>query len=564
MRNLLSALLLFSILYSCNTGKVQEVSFSNPILPGFYPDPSICRVENDYYLVNSTFSFFPGIPIFHSTDLVNWNQIGNVLDRPEQLNLEGLGISQGIYAPAIRYHKGTFYLVCTVVGGIGNFVVTAKNPAGPWSVPVALPHVQGMDPDIFFDTDGKAYLTSCWPAPDNKPLYDGHRSIRTLEFFPETLTTGTEEKLLANGGADISKEPIWIEGPHIYKVDDYYYLMAAEGGTSTGHSEVIFRAKAVTGPYEVYEKNPILTQRNLDPARENPITCTGHADLVETPEGEWFSVFLGCRPYENGFFNTGRETFMTPVTWKDGWPVINPDSTAIQYSYSIPSTGETTVNGFPLNKNFVLRDSFNTPDLAPYWLFIRTPFKQKHSIDKQNGGLVLALSPEMLNQFTNPAFIGRRQQHLHAEAAVSMVFKANSAQELAGISAFQNDANYYLLAKTLVDNKEAVVLYKSVKSETGISPEILAVKFPESHERIYLKIKADKGSYSFYFATTEGNWLPVAENVDGKYLSTEVAGGFVGTILGMHASATGTDSGNTATFEWFEYSGNDPTFLPEK
>jgi xylan 1,4-beta-xylosidase len=156
-----SFVFLTGLLASCQDPSRKETSFSNPILAGFYPDPSICRVGDDYYLVNSSFSFFPGIPIFHSTDLVQWNQIGNVLDRPEQLNLNGLEISQGIYAPTIRFNNGVFYVICTVVGGIGNFVVTAANPAGPWSVPAALPHVQGMDPDIFFDTDGKAYIASC-------------------------------------------------------------------------------------------------------------------------------------------------------------------------------------------------------------------------------------------------------------------------------------------------------------------------------------------------------------------------------------------------------------------
>jgi len=548
---------LFGMLVSCKQSEVMETRFANPVLPGFYPDPSICRVENDYYLVNSTFSFFPGIPVFHSRDLVHWNQLGHVLDRPEQLNLEGLGISQGIYAPTIRYHNGTFYVVCTVIGGIGNFVVTAANPSGPWSVPVALPHVQGMDPDLFFDTDGKAYLTSCWPAPDNKPLYDGHRSIRTLEFFPSTLTTSDKETLLVNGGADITKEPIWIEGPHLYKTGDYYYLMAAEGGTSTGHSEVIFRAKNVMGPYETYENNPILTQRNLSPDRANPVTCTGHADLVETQHGEWFSVFLGCRPYEGNYFNTGRETFMAPVAWENNWPVINPGFEEIQFSNKIKGIDEVTVAEIPLNGNFTLRDSFISTELAPYWLFIRTPFTEKHSIGQNGGGLVLKLSPEMLNEYKNPAFIGRRQQHMKYEASVSLEFKPGIAGEMAGIAAFQNDEFYYFLAKTLMEDKEAVVLYKSSKKDKGIIPEILAVKYPDSHEKLFLKITGEKASCSFFFATAENQWQAVAENVDGKYLSTELAGGFVGTIIGMHASASGNTSENTALFNWFEYSGED-------
>jgi xylan 1,4-beta-xylosidase len=555
-----SFVFLTGLLASCQDPSRKETSFSNPILAGFYPDPSICRVGDDYYLVNSSFSFFPGIPIFHSTDLVQWNQIGNVLDRPEQLNLNGLEISQGIYAPTIRFNNGVFYVICTVVGGIGNFVVTAANPAGPWSVPAALPHVQGMDPDIFFDTDGKAYIASCWPAPDDKPLYQGHRSIRLVEFFPETQTTSPTEKLLVNGGSDISKKPIWIEGPHLYKIEDFYYLMCAEGGTSIDHSEVVFRSKNVNGPYVPFEKNPILTQRHLSPSRKNPITNTGHADLVQTKEGEWYAVFLACRPYVENYFNTGRETFMTPVSWENGWPVINQGNEEVQYKYLIPETGHVTDSPIPFNGNFTIRENFTNTKLDPYWLFIRTPSGDKYSIGSQQGGLILKLAPETLNQKSNPAFVGRRQQHLQFEASAALAFQPQNQNEVAGLSAFQNEEHYYLLAKTKIDNKEAVVLYKCGSAGDVITPEVLGIKYPDPHETLFLKIVGNKGSYSFYYAATENQWETVSENLDGKYLSTEIAGGFIGTIIGMHASASGTTSSNTAGFHWFEYTGNDETF----
>jgi alpha-N-arabinofuranosidase len=280
------------LVFSGGARTQNKKEFTNPILAGFYPDPSICRVGSDYYLVNSTFSYFPGITVFHSKDLVNWKLIGYVLERQEQLNLDGQGVSRGIFAPAIRYHNGTFYVTCTLVDIGGNFVATSKSPEGPWSHPVWIPQINGIDPSMFFDENGKSYILYNSIAPDDKPLYNGHRSIRMYEFNLDSLKIMGEEKILVNGGTDINKKPIWIEGPHIFKKDGYYFLMAAEGGTSDQHSEVVFRSKNCDGPYVPYAHNPILTQRHLDPKRESAITCTGHADLVQTEQGDWWAVFF--------------------------------------------------------------------------------------------------------------------------------------------------------------------------------------------------------------------------------------------------------------------------------
>ncbi len=290
-----------SILLACIITSAHEhsfgQSFTNPIVAGFYPDPSVCRVGKDFYLVNSTFSYFPGINVFRSRDLVHWKLIGYVLNRPEQFNLDGQGVSRGLFAPTIRYHNGLFFVVCTLVDIGGNFVATAKDPAGPWSKPVWLPQIDGIDPSLFFDDDGKAYIVYNSIPPDDKPLYNGHRTIRIYELDPESLKVIGKERMLINGGTDITKKPAWIEAPHIFKKDGMYYLIAAEGGTADQHSEVVFKSGNVLGPYISYEKNPILTQRNLDPKRIFAITSTGHADFVQTEGGDWWAVFLGCRPY---------------------------------------------------------------------------------------------------------------------------------------------------------------------------------------------------------------------------------------------------------------------------
>ena len=303
--------------------EVGRDEFLNPILAGFYPDPSICRVGDEYFLINSTFAWFPGIPIFRSRDLVHWTQIGHVLDRPSQLNLDGRGVSEGVFAPAIEHRDGVFYVINTLVGAGGNFYVTADNPAGPWSDPKWLREVNGIDPSFFFDDDGRAYIVHNGPPPDGKPLYDGHRALWLHEFDFKTGTTRSgSARIIVNGGTDLSKKPVWIEGPHIFKRGGFYYLTAAEGGTGPEHSQVVFRSRDVWGPYETPGK-PILTQRHLPPSRPNPITCVGHADFVRTPAGDWWAVFLGCRPYENNKTNIGRETFLLPVRWENDWPIIS-------------------------------------------------------------------------------------------------------------------------------------------------------------------------------------------------------------------------------------------------
>ena len=294
----------------------DDESFYNPILPGWYSDPSICtNGEGDYFLVTSTFTYFPGVPIFHSRDLVNWKQVGHVLSRPSQLvNMKGQHVSGGIFAPAISYnpHNKTYYMVTTNVGA-GNFFVKTQDPFGEWSDPIMLPEVGGIDPSFFFDEDGKAYIVNNDDAPDYKPEYSGHRTIRIQEFDVKSDKTIGPRKILVNKGVHPEEKPIWIEGPHMYKINGKYFLMDAEGGTSTWHSEVIFRSDSPMGTFTPWTKNPILTQRHLSAERPNPITCAGHADLIQTKEGDWWAVFLACRPINNKFENLGRESFLIPV-----------------------------------------------------------------------------------------------------------------------------------------------------------------------------------------------------------------------------------------------------------
>ena len=345
--------------FSMNVATAQ-VTLTNPILTGFYPDPSIVKVGADYYSVHSTFSYFPGLPIMHSRDLKNWKQIGNVITRPSQMDFMGERMSRGLFAPAITYYKGIYYVTCTDIDHDGNFVVTATNPAGPWSDPIKMSQVRGIDPSIYFDeaTD-KAYVIYNSDAPNNKPLYPGHRTVQMYEFDYKNLKTIGEKKQLINGGVDITKKPVWIEGPHILKRNDWYILYCAEGGTSVNHSQVALRSKDIWGPYVPYEGNPVLTQRGLPADRPNPITSAGHAQFIEGPDGNWYSIFLAVRPYEGDYYNTGREMFIAPLTWVNDWPMIEHGEKVIEYKYKTNISKSITLNWFFLTNTTEARFKSN-------------------------------------------------------------------------------------------------------------------------------------------------------------------------------------------------------------
>jgi len=534
-----------------------QTKLVNPILAGFYPDPSIIQVNQDYYLVNSTFAYFPGIPVFHSKDLKNWKQVGNVIDRPTQMNFMGDRVTRGLFAPAINYYKGVFYITCTQIDHRGNFVMTAKNPAGPWSDPFWLPEVQGIDPSLFFDED-KAYVVYNGDAPDNKSLYPGHRTIRVFEFDPVTHKVKGENHILVNGGVDITKKPVWIEGPHIMKVGTWYYLYAAEGGTSVNHSEVIFRSKMPLGPYIPYENNPILTQRGLPEDRKNPITSAGHAEFIKGPDGQTYAVFLAVRPYEGNYYNTGRETFIAPVKWQNEWPIINPDFKEIQYQYNVNIKEDKQAGTPPQSGNFNYATRFEK-GLDKSFLFLRTQDSTWYNTSAKNG-LAIRLKPETCMEKGHPAFIAKRQQHTACTAGTQLDFTAAKPNEKAGLMAFQDESHFYFICKSIDSSQHPVVqLFKGTsnnKSMELLAQELLSTGQQETRFRIV----ANGASYGFEYAPPNGPWKALKNNVDGKFLSTQVAGGFVGSVFAMYATSSGGASTNTAYFKTFNYEGTDSVY----
>lgn len=409
-------------------------TFRNPVLPGFYPDPSAIRVGEDYYLVTSSFEFFPGVPIFHSKDLVNWRQLGHVLDRPSQLNLDHSIPSMGIWAPTLRYHEGVFYMITTFIDNDKNqhnFYVTTTDPAGDWSDPVWLEDAPGIDSSLFFDEDGKVY-------------YTGNRVPPEGQDYPKHMDIWLQEIDLSQGKLIGPKHSIWQgalkvahaqEGPHIYKIGAWYYVLIAEGGTGHTHAITIARSKSVTGPYEGHKANPILTHRHL--GRAYPIVNVGHGELVETQHGDWWMFCLASRTSGGYYRNLGRETFLTPVIWENEWPVVNPGKGVLEFETEAPDLPETKWPELPA------RDEFIGYELAPIWNFLRTPRGEFWSLTDKPGVLRLRLKPERLSEIANPSYIGRRQQHLSFRAATDMTFSPAAEGEVAGLVLLQNADHHF-------------------------------------------------------------------------------------------------------------------------
>jgi alpha-N-arabinofuranosidase len=529
-------------------------SYRNPVIPGFNPDPSICRAGDDYYLATSSFEYFPGVPIYHSRDLVHWEMIGHALHRPSQLNLDSVASSGGIYAPTLRYHNGTFYMVTTLTGPgrkdrpRGNFIVTAKIPAGPWSEPHWIEGAPGIDPSLLFDDNGKVYF--CGNTSPQTKLWDKHRNIWVQELDLKTWKLVGKRVEILDGGEYYKKGTIDggiesgvnnFEAPHIYKKDGMYYAMLAHGGTSLNHAVSIWRSKNIFGPYEINPANPILTHRDL--SKFFPITSTGHADLVQAKDGRWWMVYLAKRPYGGDNYILGRETFISPVDWNVEWPIVNPSDPGRSKVVSLyPGTLKETPSGF-------FRDNFDTPVLRKEWTFLRTPRSTWWAVEK--GILKIRLRPETLAQPLNSSFIGKRQEHIDCETVVKMTFVPAAENEEAGLAVERDTESYFRFVAGSKDGKNVLrIIRKDPKTDHEEMMNEVAVQ----PGPVYLKIRTEGTWYRFAFSTNGSTWIPV-NDLDGQLLGVSGSGRFTGTFIGMYASSNGKPSGSHAAFDWFEYKG---------
>jgi len=546
---------------------VAQEQFSNPILAGGYPDPSITRVGDDFYMVNSSFEYFPALPIHHSKDLVNWELIGYGIDREEQLqngvNLIDVQQQGGIHAPSIRYHKGQFYIVVTNVytpndsnspTEMVNFVITTKDPRKPWSLPHIIENAPGIDPDLFFDDDGRVYFVGTHDK--GKPNTNGIGEIWVQEVDLTTWSLIGERTSIWTGACG----GCCVEGPHLYKKNGLYYLMVAEGGTARNHAVMIANSSSILGPYTSNPKNPILTSRHL--SNSNWVHSVGHGDLVELKDGRWFMVALGIRNDLQGTSNMGRETHLVPVQWEtaiSGWkedsngvwkPIENYWPVCAPLSGKVERLDQLPFPMMPQKYTPHFRDDFSSEKRNLAWNFRRMPKSKMYSLTDRKGFLRLFLSPMNFEIRERFHAMGFRQSESDFDYKVSLEFSPKKENAEAGISIFQQDDQYvnYTLVKT---NGKIQLNLQYSSQEEGIKT-LKREALDHFKGQIILGITSSDNRYNYHYSTDGGKTY--------KTFTTSAANlvlckGYIGTQLGVYASSNGIDTDEFADFNWVEYQG---------
>ena len=500
------------------------MQYQNPILPGFHPDPSICRVGDDFYLVTSSFEYFPGLPIYHSRDLVHWEQIGHCLTRDSQVHLvTGAPNCLNIYAPTIRYHDGLFYVIVTNVTGDnhGNFIITAKDPAGEWSDPIALPF-PGIDPSLFFDEDGKVYYLGT-----DGGIYLSEMDITTGAAIGEThrLWQGT------------ANNP---EGPHLYKIDGMYYLLLAQGGTELCHMAVLARSESILGPYEPCPHNPILT--NI--GQSLPIKAAGHADLVEDADGNWWAVCLGIRPLAYPFrHNLGRETMLVPAKWENGWLYAGENGAVLPEFTVAHAPKAWAASGYVPGS--AVTDEFQGETLHPMWNLIYNPVPGM--VQCTGNGLELHGNGVSLWEDAPKAWLGRRQEHFCCTVEADLHFIPQQEGEEAGLTVYMNPAHHYEIARIMRDGRDCVILRRRIGALCAVEKAV-----PCHGGTVTLRLSCDRYWYRFAFAEDGGAMQEIGAG-ETQYLTTEAGGCFTGNYIALYASGNGTDMTAPAKFRRFSY-----------
>ena len=497
--------------------------YSNPILRGMNPDPSICRAGDDYYLATSTMGYYPGVPIYHSRDLVNWRLIGHCLTRPAHFQPEKTVGAPMIFAPTLRYHKGLFYMITTNVHGGGNFYVTAADPSGPWSDPIVVDQ-EVFDPSLMFDEDGKIYYTRRGSF-QNRDIIQAELDIETGKLLSEYRSVGL---------GMVSDD---AEAPHLYHIGDWYYLLLAEGGSRFLHMATIGRSKSPWGPFDPCPHNPILAQHE---AWWRPVRSIGHADFVEASDGSWWVVFLGTRHASyDALTILGRETFLARVVWADGWPVL--DRQAMR-QLSI----DTEVPPARPWEPIPARDDFAAETLGLDWIQLVVPAPEILSLRERPG--FLRLHGKAGSDADILAFAGVRQKDLSFTASALLEFDPSDENEEAGITAFQTRAYRYDLRVVRRGDRRAVSLRKTVGDMTHESEPISV-----QNGSVELRITGSPVTYAFAFRASEDmQWTQVGTGLT-QLLTAEVAGTWTGIVLGLYSMGNGRDCRRPADFDWFEY-----------
>ena len=543
--------------------QAKEGYFINPIISGAHPDPSICSVGDDYYIVNSSFEYFPGLPIHHSKDLVNWELIGYGLHREDQcngdMNLVDVQSDGGIHAPTIRYHKGTFYIITTNVyspgdgkpGLMRNFVITAKNPSGPWSDPHIIEGAPGIDPDVFFDTNGKVYFTGTHSPGDINANGIGEIWIQELDIKNWKLVG--ERKTVWDGVFGCC-----TEGPHIYKEHGLYYLLVAEGGTGKNHAVMMAASKDIFGPYEENQRNPVLTTRHV--TNDYFVNSTGHADMIQLSDGRWYMVSLGKRNDLDGDANMGRETYLIPMKWEPTiikWQQISETKwEPVRYLFPVaaPTSGKVE-RFFPLpflekpqyiNNSYV--DDFTSSSLDLKWTFIRVPQGKTISLIDNPGYLRLYPKKTTIENRKNFSMIGFRQKESDFDYKVKMNFMPADNRVESGIIHYQKEWNYLTSVVYKVGKK--FFLEQKLKEKDTKLTTLKKVSLKKYNGNIVFKTVSRKDEYNFYYSLDNGENFTYLNSLDAvKMLDRN----YTGALLGMFATSNGEKTEDYADFDWIQY-----------
>ncbi len=548
----------------------MKTSIQSPILRGFHPDPSIIRVGEDYYIATSTFEWWPGVRLHHSRDLKNWEQIEYPLSRISQLDLRGVGASQGIWAPCLTYDQGTFYLVYTVVRSFycnmydtENYLVTSDNIHGPWSEPVALNNF-GFDPSLFHDEDGRKYMVSMVTDHRVPKKYAGRLVLQ--EYDPE-------KKAMTGPVRDIYRgEKIFLEGPHIYKRQGWYYLFAADTGTGEGHGQSVLRSRDIWGPYEMLKENhgeqreeneafSILTSRHYE---DILLQKSGHGDLVETPGGEWYMVhlcgraFVDRNPADAGRFPNsrrymmGRETAIQKILWReDGWPVLEAGGTTPQNEVPVPKEVSEEVlcrkaAAFPL-----VRDDFEEKVLSLDYQSLRIPMDEHYlSLSARPGWLRMYGRSGLSSRFSQ-TLIARRMREYCMEASACVEFEPEVFKQMAGLIFLYDCDNYlYLHISRDEDVGKCITLLKAENKKYEYLTDYIPVR---EKEALYLKMETRNAMTRFYYGYSEKDWQEIGPLINASFLSDEACGEgwFTGAMIGICCQDM-TGFGRYADFDWFE------------
>lgn len=532
----------------------------NPIIPGFYPDPTICRVEDDYYLACSSFELCPGIPIFHSRDLAHWEQIGNAMTPENGFHVEKNCMNGGVMAPTLRYYDGTFYIINTNFSDKGNYIVTAADPAGPWSEPHWLTDVPGIDASIFFDDDGTCYVMGTGNVWDNGAGVM-ERGIWLAKFDIENYCMLEEPVTIFNSALRVGSAP---EAPHLYHVGDYYHLIIAEGGTEHYHSVMNARSKDIYGFYEGNPANPVLTHRHM--GYGCPIGNVGHADLVELPDGSWYAVMLASRLIDGVSKNLGRETFLCPVIWERDWPLFSPETGKVEWEYEAPVwLPETFYEEERTGYGFEGEEELRDPGWVTWGRAYEPFFKVEDSKLKIICGKQALDEPirAMLMEIEEPtrswvSMLARRQRSPHTQVSCRMEFQPEGA-ESAGLAVIQA-MNHQFHLEMVQKGGKRILRFVVVTADYDLQPY-----FPnftsETHREVLGETEWDQPDVVLQIVM-EGNAvivrygsssekLQVLCMADAGRINPEKVGCMTGTLLGMFASGNGSESQNTADFDWF-------------